>query len=407
MPKTLEQLEEMILTGEKTESGRAITRNTAYDNNPRPPEFIMPEGAINAHCHVNSTGTAEFPYSDDTSYIPNAASWRQLDLLDTKLGFNGGSVLVAATCHGTDNSFMLEALRQSKGFARGVVFLNTREPKKANFIADNMLDQTLIDMDAAGVRGVRYSFVQRLTDAPKIKEITDIAKRFDRLQKEGKIENKWHIDIYCEPQELNDIITHKKDGVVEEKTLMETLLDRNEMPLPVCFDHMAVPPVFEKDEKGAIELDADGKPIPNALGLEDPSWQSFRHLLKMRPDFIAKVTCPERLTGTNDVQEWQHAAAFGQDLLNQFPGQVITGTDWPHPNMKPTGQMPNDGDIVNHWVGAITQRDPQKLQELLVDNPNKLFDFSMRQLRCDPPKLNLAPAEKPGIPEAGTGRVIG
>src|SRR5262249_46527204 len=124
--------------------------NIEPDSNPQAPAFKMPDGSINTHCHVNSNGMTTFPWPDDRKYEPAFAPWRRLEELDTFLGF-AGEVIVAATCHGTDNSYMLNALKRAKGRALGVAFVDK-----------TISDEELVELDIAGVRGVRYSYVKRL-----------------------------------------------------------------------------------------------------------------------------------------------------------------------------------------------------------------------------------------------------
>jgi 2-pyrone-4,6-dicarboxylate lactonase len=166
----------------------------------------MPPGAINTHCHVNSNGMTPFRWSDDRKYDPAFAPWRKLEELDTFLGFSG-EVIVAATCHGTDNAYMLNALKKAKGRALGVAFVDK-----------NVSDDELAELDKAGVRGVRYSYVKRLTNPPPPEEMVVMANRVKRLK------NRWHIDLYCEAADLQDLEPHIKS-----------------IPVPVVFDHMAVP----------------------------------------------------------------------------------------------------------------------------------------------------------------------
>jgi 2-pyrone-4,6-dicarboxylate lactonase len=48
---------------------------------------------------------------------------------------------------------------------------------------------------------------------------------------------------------------------------------------------------------------------------------------------------------------------------------VLWGTDWPHPNLK--DHMPDDGLLVDYIAQiAVT---PQLRQQLLVDNPTRLY----------------------------------
>ena len=304
----------------------ARAKNIEPNPNPEKPAFEMPPGAINTHCHVNSNGMTPFPWSDDRKYDPAFAPWRKLEALDTFLGF-AGEVIVAATCHGTDNSYMLNALKKSKGRALGVAFVDK-----------NISDQELMELDAAGVRGVRYSYVKRLTNPPPPEEMVAMANRLCLLWDAGSLKNEWHIDLYCEAADLQDLEPHIKA-----------------IPIPVVFDHMAVP---------AIEK-----------GVSAPEFQRYLQLFRDKKDCYAKVTCPERLTGSSKPEEWSKVLPFARALAEEFPTRVITGTDWPHPNMK-EGQMPNDGELLNRWIWEVAGRNGEILRRLLVDNPRKLFKFA-------------------------------
>ncbi len=304
---------------------KPLPKNIAPDPNPEKVEFAMPPGAINAHCHVNSNGMTPFLWSDDRKYDPAFAPWRKLEALDKFLGFSG-EVVVAATCHGTDNRYMVNALKRAKGRALGVAF-----------VEKNISDEGLIELDAAGVRGVRYSYVKRLTNPPPPEEMVDMAKRLKRLRDEGSLKNDWHIDLYCEPADLQSLAPHIK-----------------EIPIPVVFDHMATPNVSN--------------------GVNHPDFQFFMQLLRDKKDCYAKVSCPERLTTSSKPEDWHKVLPFAQALAEEFPDRIITGTDWPHPNMK-EGQMPNDGALVNHWMWEVAWRNGDKLKRLLVDNPRRLFKF--------------------------------
>src|SRR6185437_9581233 len=71
-----------------------------YDG-PSRPTFRLPEGAVDAHCHVFGPG-AQFPYAPERKYTPCDASADQLFDLRDRLGFDR-NVIVQATCHGADN----------------------------------------------------------------------------------------------------------------------------------------------------------------------------------------------------------------------------------------------------------------------------------------------------------------
>src|SRR6476620_11007578 len=89
----------------------------AYHPDPSVPHFSVPPGAVAAHCHVFGPG-AEFPYAPERKYTPCDASKQQLFALRDRLGFDK-NVIVQATCHGSDNRALVDALRAANGRARG------------------------------------------------------------------------------------------------------------------------------------------------------------------------------------------------------------------------------------------------------------------------------------------------
>ena len=74
---------------------------------PSKPQFVLPAGAVDAHCHVFGPG-AEFPFAPERKYTPCDASKHQLYALRDHLGF-AKNVVVQATCHGADNRAMFDA----------------------------------------------------------------------------------------------------------------------------------------------------------------------------------------------------------------------------------------------------------------------------------------------------------
>src|ERR1700685_4114336 len=85
---------------------------------PSKPRFKVPAGSVDAHCHVFGPGSV-FPYVPERKYTPCDASKDQLFDLRDFLGVDR-NVIVQATCHGADNSAMLNAVASSNGRARGV-----------------------------------------------------------------------------------------------------------------------------------------------------------------------------------------------------------------------------------------------------------------------------------------------
>ena len=109
---------------------------------PSKPAFVLPQGAVDAHCHVFGPG-AQFPYAPERKYTPCDASKAQLFALRDHLGF-ARNVIVQATCHGADNRALVDACLSSGGKARGVATVRR-----------SISDAELQTLHAAGVRDVK------------------------------------------------------------------------------------------------------------------------------------------------------------------------------------------------------------------------------------------------------------
>src|ERR1039458_6366823 len=92
-----------------------------FDPEPSRSTFTLPAGSVDAHCHVFGPGDV-FPYADERKYTPCDAGKDELFALRDFLGVER-NVIVPATCHGSDNRAMLDALASADGRARGVATL--------------------------------------------------------------------------------------------------------------------------------------------------------------------------------------------------------------------------------------------------------------------------------------------
>src|SRR5216683_1215131 len=128
------------------------------DASPVKPTYIPPPGACDAHCHIFGPG-ARFPYAPNRRYTPPDAPKEMLAALHRHLGLPR-AVLVQASCHGTDNRAMLDAIASSSGAWRGVAMVEA-----------NVTDSELEALHAGGVRGVRFNFVAHLGGAPDLNAV--------------------------------------------------------------------------------------------------------------------------------------------------------------------------------------------------------------------------------------------
>ncbi|MXW46873.1 MAG: amidohydrolase family protein [Gammaproteobacteria bacterium] len=282
----------------------------AFHPNPSRPEFAVPEGAVDAHCHVFGPGDV-FPFAPERKYTPCDASKEQLWGLRDHLGFER-NVIVQATCHGADNRALVDALIHSQGSARGVASVRR-----------SVTDEELQALHDAGVRGIRFNFVKRLVDVLPIDELQEIAERIEPMG--------MHLVIYLEAEDLPEF-----------EQLFASL------PGTVVFDHMGRPDV----RKGAQSNEFD----------------QFIGLLGENQNMWAKVSCPERLSSSGPP-DYDDVVPFARRVVETFPDRVLWGTDWPHPNMK--SHMPDDGKLVDYIPRIATTGELQ--HKLLVDNPMRLY----------------------------------
>lgn len=281
-----------------------------YHPSPKKPELVLPEGAVDAHCHVFGP-SAQFPYAPERKYTPCDAGKDALFALRDHLGFSR-NVIVQATCHGRDNRAVVDACQAAGEMARGVASVGsdiTREDLRA--------------LHESGVRGVRFNFVKRLVDATPQEVFLDIAQR---IQEFG-----WSIVIYFEAPDLADLTSF--------------LL---RLPGIIVVDHMGRPDV--------------------ANGVDHPDFRRFIDLMAQNESIWTKVTCPERLTRSGPPG-YDDVVPFCATLVERFPDRVLWGTDWPHPNLK--GHMPDDGNLVD-FIARIARTTEQQ-RRLLVDNPMRLY----------------------------------
>jgi predicted TIM-barrel fold metal-dependent hydrolase len=279
---------------------------------PHAPEaFRPPPGATDAHCHV--FGPAHrFPFAPEATYTPPDAGIDDFEVLQERLGLSR-AVFVQASCHGTDNAAMADALVRGQGRYAGVA----------------MIDESFSDADIgalhdAGVRGTRFNFVAHLGGAPDL----DVFWRLvDRVQPFG-----WHIVLHFDAKNLPSYAG---------------LLDR--MPCPYVIDHMA-------------RVDA-------SAGLGQEPFEALLDLMRDERAWV-KVSGAERLTA-HGTPPYDDVVPYAQALIAAAPGRILWGTDWPHPNVR---HMPDDGDLVD--VLAAFAPDEATRNRILVSNPETLYDFS-------------------------------
>ena len=129
------------------------------------------------------SGPARIPLRTRAQVHPRATPARSSCSRCATTSASRATSIVQATCHGTDNSALVDALAHSNGKARGVATVRR-----------DITDDELQSMHEAGVRGVRFNFVKRLVDFTPKDELVEIAGRIARLG--------WHVVIYFEAADL-------------------------------------------------------------------------------------------------------------------------------------------------------------------------------------------------------------
>ena len=144
----------------------------------------------------------QFPFSETRTYAPPDSGLEEFRVLQQRLGLSR-SVFVQASCHGTDNRAMIDAMLRGEGSYAGVAMID-----------DSHSDDDLDEFHAAGVRGIRFNFVKHLGGAP---DLNRFWSQIERIRPRG-----WHVELHFDARDF------------PEHT---DLLDR--MPVPFMIDHMA------------------------------------------------------------------------------------------------------------------------------------------------------------------------
>ncbi|MEO3471162.1 amidohydrolase family protein [Roseomonas sp. CAU 1739] len=237
---------------------------------PRAARFALPPLACDAHCHVFGPAS-RFPYAANRTYTPEDRPKEMLAALHRRLGL-GRAVIVQASCHGTDNRAMVDALRSNPERYRGVAMIDDATP-----------DAALREMHDAGVRGIRFNFIKALGGGP---DMSTVHRAADRVRPLG-----WHMVLHVQGDGVRDM-----EGAIRG------------LNMPVVIDHM-------------------GRVDP-AQGVAGAAFATLLDLL--RDDRIwVKLSGVERMTRT----PFTEALPFARALMRVAPGRALWGTDYPHPNL--------------------------------------------------------------------------
>ncbi|KAB0489348.1 amidohydrolase family protein [Pseudomonas vancouverensis] len=270
-----------------------------------------PITGIDSHAHVFSR---DLNLVGARRYTPDYDA--TLEQYLTHLHAHGLShgVLVQPSFLGTDNSYLLAALRQAPDQLRGVVVL---EPGVSR--------AQLNDMDRLGVVGVRLNLMGKALPDFRNSAWSEFFSQIADLD--------WHVELHREVKDL--------PGLIHQLT---------PFGLKLVIDHF-------------------GRPDANS-GVDQPG---FSELLELgsKGSIWMKVSGIYRLGGT--PQQNIHFARMALPLLEQSFGlsHLVWGSDWPHTQHE---QSIGFRTVVDQLKAL--ECPPQVSHSLLVQVPRRLFGFA-------------------------------
>ena len=268
-------------------------------------------------CHAHVCGPANlFPYATERIYTPPDASLENYQALLGMLGIDR-AVLVQPSVYGTDNRAMLAALKSNPKQFRGVVVI----PNNPQEISD----QYLQELHAAGVRGVRCNIVD-VADKTAGLPIQTLKAVAERIKPFG-----WHLEL---------------------------LMHMNEYPgLAKVFENFPVNLVF--GHFGYVHA---------KHGVKNAGFQGLLELVRNEQAWV-KMTGPYRICDGN--LPYEDMRPFNDAVIEANPKRLVWGSDWPHVMVKK--HMPHDADLCELFGSWV--RDSALRKTILVDNPCILYDF--------------------------------
>jgi len=272
--------------------------------------MARPISAIDCHAHV-FTRALPMP---DRRRAPEGYDATPEDYL-RQLDANGMShgVLVQPSFLGTDNNYLMAALRRHPDRFRGIAVID-----------NNASPDDLQVMQNAGVVGIRLNLVGLPTP--------DFSSPAWRVLLDDLKQRRWQVEVHRSAGELQSAI--------------DPLLAAG---LNVVVDHFG-------------RLDAK-------LGVDDPG---FRYLLSLGTSRQVWVKLSAAYRNGKDGQGEATAiatmpllrAAFGLDRL-------VWGSDWPHTLFEKTESYWTERQLLDQWLPIPTDR-----QVVLRDTPSRLFAFN-------------------------------
>ena len=269
--------------------------------------------AVDTHAHVF---TRRMTMIDSRRYSPSrdATIADYLAMLDDN-GISHG-VLVQVSFLGTDNSYLLAALRQAPTRLRGVVVVDP-----------TITMGELCALDRLGVVGVRLNLIG-VPDPDLVG--AEWQRHLYRL-----VNLHWHVEVQAEAQRLRQLI----------------------------------PPLLKSGVR--VVVDHFGRP-DRAMGIDEPG---FRYLLTLARTGLVWVKLSGAYRNGWTELGGQAAISGACALLREFgPERLLWGSDWPHTGFEQVASARQARRALDDWIPSKVDR-----QAVLVGTPGRLFRFSLKQ----------------------------
>jgi predicted TIM-barrel fold metal-dependent hydrolase len=286
--------------------------------------FEVPAGACDCHTHIHGDPDT-FPFFPGRAYTPETALPEEMTKLHKTLHMQR-VVIVTPSVYGTDNSTTLHGMKARGADARGVVVVD-----------DKTTESELDSMALAGVRGIRLNLYTAGVSDPSV-----VRQRFQTAAERAKTRS-WHVQIFTNLAMISTI-----------KNLVAA------SPVPVVFDHFG----YAKAE----------------LGPQQPGFADLVELVRTDKAYV-KISGAYRVSRL--APDYPDVVPLARALIAANPERVVWGTDWPHPDgvvppgRKPTDVTPllqiDDGRLLNQL--PVWAPDPEIREQILVDNPARLYGF--------------------------------
>lgn len=271
----------------------------------------LPAPAGACDCHIHIYDYTRFSLAPTATSMPPQSLWSDYRREQEALGLTR-AVVVQPTGYGFDNRCTLDALKQARGTARGIVT-----------IGPETVERDIAALDAVGVRGVRFMMIANSGGVMRWDMLRPLAAKIAPLD--------WNINLQIDGRDFSQ---------------METMLAS--LPCRIVIDH-------------------NGKFLkPVAPG--HPAMKSLLRLLDTGRCWI-KLSAPYETSNTG-APDYADVSRLAQTFARRFPERCLWASNWPHPGRNPQPSNRELFELLPSWAPS-----PAVRRRILIDNPAVLYRF--------------------------------